>query len=59
ISASATNTGARPNPATQWIAIVAPGFSWNVDFKNSSQDKTTALGGAAPSSNCQSLKSLT
>ena len=54
IRASATRTGARPRPATQWIATVAPGFSSNVALRKSSHDWTMSRGGAAPSSNFQS-----
>jgi len=54
ISARATSTGALPRPATQWMAMVAPGLSWKVLLRKSNHDSTIPRGGAAPSSNGQS-----
>ena len=53
IKAIATNTGALPNPATQWTAIhvsVSDGFK-NVSSTKSSQLDIISDGGLAPSSN--------
>ena len=54
MSATATSTGALPNPATQWTATHPSGFTRNVSSITSSHFLMISAGGAAPSSNGQS-----
>lgn len=54
ISASATNTGARPNPATQWTAMHEPGSFLNRSCSRSNHLFKISWGGNEPSENSQS-----